>query len=130
MTVNIGRVHADDPFYRYKMPTVVIKEEGRGNGSKSVFVNVDAVAAAIGREPTRLVKYLGKGLGTRATYDKKQSMATLGGFFSPTVMQEAVQDFVDFDVLCGSCGNPETVLEMKKGSERRRCKACGEKTGS
>jgi translation initiation factor 2 beta subunit (eIF-2beta)/eIF-5 len=93
-------------------------------------VNIDAVAAALGREPARLVKHLGKSLGTNAQY--KSGVATLRGHLLPAAVQESVQesvqDFVDSDVLCGECQNPETVLEVKKGAERRQCKACGHKT--
>jgi hypothetical protein len=30
--VNIGRCHADDPFYRYKMPCVAIKQRAAATG--------------------------------------------------------------------------------------------------
>ena len=124
--LNIGRCHEDDPFYRYKMPPIMLKQEGRGNGPKTVITNIDAVAAALGREPARLVKHLGKSLGTNAQY--KSGVATLRGHLLPATLQESVQDFVDSDVLCGECQNPETVIEIQKGTERRRCKACGYKT--
>jgi len=100
--------------------------EGRGNGCKSVLVNIDAVASALDRSTGRLVKYLGKALATNAQC--KAGLTTLRGHHPTAVVQECIQDYIDSDVLCGKCLNPETVLEVKNGSERRRCKACGHKT--
>ena len=40
-TMNIaGLTPVDDPAYRYKMPRLMAKVEGRGNGIKTLLVNV------------------------------------------------------------------------------------------
>ena len=42
--VNINRSH--DPFYRYKMPKIITKVEGNGNGIKTVIPNLSDIAKA------------------------------------------------------------------------------------
>lgn len=41
-----------DMFYRYKMPKLMAKVEGKGNGIKTVIVNMVDIAKALGRPPT------------------------------------------------------------------------------
>ena len=46
-----------DPNFRYKMPRLTSKVEGRGNGIKTAVTNVKDVAQAIHRPPTYVMKW-------------------------------------------------------------------------
>ncbi len=51
MSINIRR-DVDDMFYRYKMPKLQAKIEGKGNGIKTLVVNMVDVAKSLNRPPT------------------------------------------------------------------------------
>jgi hypothetical protein len=51
MALNVNR-NVADAFYRYKMPKLLAKVEGKGNGIKTVIVNMVDIAKALGRPPT------------------------------------------------------------------------------
>lgn len=46
-----GTTTVEDPSYRYKMPCMQTKIEGKGNGIKTVLTNVVDVAASLNRDP-------------------------------------------------------------------------------
>jgi len=78
--VNISGVNpVDDPEYRYKMPTVFGKLEGRGNGSKTVIPNISDVALSLHREPGEVNKFFGCELGAQTTYNTETDRAVVNG---------------------------------------------------
>ena len=55
--LNVYR-NVSDAFYRYKMPRLLAKVEGKGNGIKTVIVNMTEIAKALGRPPTCKIRFI------------------------------------------------------------------------
>ncbi|KAI0073730.1 eukaryotic translation initiation factor 5 [Panus rudis PR-1116 ss-1] len=127
--VNIRR-DVDDKFYRYRMPLLMTKIEGKGNGIKTVIPNMSDVARALSRPPTYPTKFFGCELGAQTSFDEKNDRYIVNGAHDATKLRELLDVFIDKFVLCKSCKNPETDLIITKQEEIiRDCKACGERTG-
>ncbi|THH17188.1 hypothetical protein EW146_g3573 [Bondarzewia mesenterica] len=127
--VNVRR-DVDDKFYRYRMPILLTKIEGKGNGIKTVIPNMSDVARALSRPPTYPTKFFGSELGAQTTVDEKNDRYIVNGAHDATRLRELLDAFIDKFVLCGSCKNPETDLILTKNEMiMRDCKACGERTG-
>jgi len=126
--VNISGVNpVDDPEYRYKMPTVFGKLEGRGNGSKTVIPNISDVALSLHREPGEVNKFFGCELGAQTTYNTETDRAVVNGHHTDKVLQQLVHKYIESFVLCPNCGLPETEYKIKSGIVNHKCAACGSK---
>jgi len=127
--VNIRR-DVDDKFYRYKMPVLMTKIEGKGNGIKTVVPNMSDIARALSRPPTYPTKFFGCELGAQTTFDEKADRYIVNGAHDASRLRELLDVFIDKFVLCAACKNPETELILTKdGDIVRDCKACGQRTG-
>jgi translation initiation factor 5 len=124
MALNVNR-NVQDAFYRYKMPRLQAKVEGKGNGIKTVIVNMVDVARALGRPPTYVTKYFGCELGAQTQFDIKNERYIVNGSHDAAKMQDMLDGFIKKYVLCAQCENPETVLKIKKNMIGASCKACG-----
>lgn len=125
-SININR-NVTDLFYRYKMPKIVAKVEGKGNGIKTVIVNMSDVAKSLGRPPTYPTKYFGCELGAQTQFDSKHDRYIVNGSHDTTKLQDLLDGFIKKYVLCPECENPETdlIVNIKKVTISQSCKACG-----
>ncbi|XP_060070518.1 eukaryotic translation initiation factor 5-like [Ylistrum balloti] len=114
-----------DPFYRYKMPRLLAKVEGKGNGIKTVIVNMVEVAKALDRPPTYPTKYFGCELGAQTQFDFKNERYIVNGSHDAQKLQSLLDGFIKRFVLCPECSNPETKFTVKKTTIAQRCIACG-----
>jgi len=124
--INVNR-SVMDQFYRYKMPRIIAKVEGKGNGIKTVIVNMAEVAKALSRPPTYTTKYFGCELGAQTQFDLKNDRFIVNGSHDAAKLQDLLDGFIKRFVLCPACDNPETNLNvlLKKGMISQRCIACG-----
>jgi len=126
MTLNVNRA-IQDQFYRYKMPRLMAKVEGKGNGVKTVIPNMVEIARSLGRPATYCCKYFGCELGAQTQFDFKNERYIVNGAHDAAKLQDMLDGFIKKFVLCEKCDNPETVLKvyLKKGIITASCKACG-----
>ncbi|GAA5833474.1 hypothetical protein JCM11251_003505 [Rhodosporidiobolus azoricus] len=123
--VNVRR-DVKDKFYRYKMPLLLTKIEGKGNGIKTVFPNMADVARALNRPASYPTKFFGCELGAQATFNDDTERYIVNGAHDEGRMRELVDNFIAKFVLCQSCKNPETELFVTKNDFiKADCKACG-----
>lgn len=123
-SVNVNRAVAD-PFYRYKMPKLSAKVEGKGNGIKTVISNMSEIAKALERPPMYPTKYFGCELGAQTNFDAKNERYIVNGEHDANKLQDILDGFIKKFVLCKSCENPETTLFVRKNAIKSKCKACG-----
>ncbi|KAM3959709.1 eukaryotic translation initiation factor 5 isoform 2-T3 [Aphomia sociella] len=125
-SVNVNR-NVADAFYRYKMPRICAKVEGKGNGIKTVIVNMPEVAKALGRPATYPTKYFGCELGAQTQFDYKNERFIVNGSHDSAKLQDLLDGFIRKFVLCPECDNPETelIVSTKRNTISQGCKACG-----
>eukprot|EP00123_Amoebidium_parasiticum_P010381 comp20067_c0_seq1/m.24684 comp20067_c0_seq1/g.24684 ORF comp20067_c0_seq1/g.24684 comp20067_c0_seq1/m.24684 type:complete len:477 (-) comp20067_c0_seq1:360-1790(-) len=124
-TMNINS-NVTDAFYRYKMPKLVAKVEGKGNGIKTVIVNMDDIGKALNRPATYPTKFFGCELGAQTQMDEKNARFIVNGAHDAKDLQELLDKFIKKYVLCPQCENPETDMRVSsQGIIKAKCVACG-----
>lgn len=126
-TVNVRR-DVTDPFYRYKMERLQAKIEGKGNGIKTVVVNLNTVAQSLARPPAYIIKYFGFELGAQANAKPTDDRWIINGAHDAGKLQDYLDGFINKFVLCKKCKNPETNVIIKEPRILLDCKACGERS--
>lgn len=120
-TINIGRKNIKDPFYRYKMPILSIKNIGKGNGIKTELINIEDISRALSRDQESIMKFLAYELGTIA----KRNI--INGKFDESILNDILDKYITKYVICNICENPETFFVIKKKILKTQCKACGKR---
>lgn len=126
-TINI-RSDVKDPFYRYKMERLQSKIEGKGNGIKTVIVNLSSVAQSLARPGAYVIKYFGFELGAQTNTNPTDDRWIINGAHEASKLQDYLDGFINKFVLCKKCKNPETDVVIKDGRILLDCKACGQRS--
>ncbi|KAK5988863.1 Eukaryotic translation initiation factor 5 [Cladobotryum mycophilum] len=126
--VNVRR-DVKDSFYRYKMEELQTKVEGKGNGIKTVIVNLPSVAASLARPSSHVIKYFGFELGAPTKFYPQGERWIINGAHQAKTLQDLLDGFIDKFVLCKMCKNPETDVVLREGGRIvLDCKACGQRS--
>eukprot|EP01133_Synstelium_polycarpum_P011232 gene11232-13103_t len=115
-----------NPFYRYKMKVLQAKVEGKGNGIKTVVVNLKDIARDLDRAPEYLTKFFEIEIGSQTNIEADRY--SVNGAHSAETLAKILDSFIGRFVLCGSCRNPETKFIIKSKAMDLKCAACGAKT--
>ena len=126
MALNVNRKMVD-PFYRYKMPCLVTKVEGKGNGIKTVISNMIDIAKCLKCPAIYVMKYFSYELGAQTQFDAKTNRYIVNGVHEGDKLQNMLDGFIKKFVLCKKCENPETSFKIieKKCILKSSCEACG-----
>lgn len=115
----------DDPNYRYKMPKLVSKIEGRGNGIRTKIVNMADIARSLKRPPAYPTKFFGCELGALSKWEDKEEKSIVNGAHQQNDLQRLMDKFIQMYVLCPNCELPEIDIIVKKERVSCKCNACG-----
>lgn len=126
-TVNIRR-DVKDNFYRYKMEKIQSKIEGKGNGIKTVIVNLTSIANSLARPGAYVIKYFGFELGAQTNNNPADDRWIINGAHEASKLQDYLDGFINKFVLCKECKNPETEVIFKDENIVLDCKACGKRS--
>lgn len=110
-----------DPFYRYKRERLQVTP---GKANTTVLTNLDVIARQINRPVADLTTFLRKKTGTNAFV--KPEGIVLKGQFTADSLDGLLEEFIEAQVVCDTCGNPET--EVNVITKTRTCRACGATT--
>ena len=91
--INIGNRNSNDPFYRYKMPALIIKNKGKGNGVKTELINISDISKSLARDSESIMKFLGYELGTLA------NGIVINGKFDENILKELIEKYIEKFVI-------------------------------
>ena len=123
--VNIcGVKDIEDSNYRYKRDQEILKYEGKGNGKKTRFVNIDEISQQLHRTPDELTKFLGIDLSSSTNYIDKNTI--INGHIRKENIEKSLRNYIEIFVLCKKCGLPEISKYKINGKGiKTKCMSCG-----
>ncbi len=80
------------------------------------------------RPPSYVIKYFGFELGAQTNTNPKDDRWIINGAHEASKLQDSLDGFISRFVLCKSCKNPETEINIKDGRILLDCKACGQRS--
>lgn len=93
-----------------------------------MVANLPSVSASLARPPAYVIKYFGFELGAQTNTNPKDDRWIINGAHEASKLQDSLDGFISRFVLCRSCKNPETEINIKDGNILLDCKACGQRS--
>jgi translation initiation factor 2 subunit 2 len=104
---------------RFRVPEVDVFIEGK----TTVFRNLEEIADAVNREPSQILVYLLRELGTAGTIDGKRIV--FKGRVPASQVEKRLRGYIETFVLCSECQRPDTRLVKEGRITLLECDACG-----
>ncbi len=104
---------------RFKIP----EPEVDVTGNRTTLRNLKDIADALNREPTHLMRYLLREVGTAGNLDGVKGL--FQGKFETDTLRDRVNRYVEEFVICPECGKPDTKIMKQGRTHLLKCEACG-----
>eukprot|EP00825_Cyclidium_porcatum_P044486 TRINITY_DN6543_c0_g1_i4.p1 TRINITY_DN6543_c0_g1~~TRINITY_DN6543_c0_g1_i4.p1 ORF type:complete len:433 (-),score=67.50 TRINITY_DN6543_c0_g1_i4:242-1540(-) len=119
--------YIEDINYRYQMPKIQFKIEGKGNGIRTNVINMFDIAKALRVNTDYPLKFMGIELGSQIYYKERGNDVTtiINGQFQEKDLIRTLDKFIDKYVLCPGCKQPEMLLRIKNKMVCGKCDGCG-----
>ncbi|MEA1943745.1 MAG: translation initiation factor IF-2 subunit beta [Euryarchaeota archaeon] len=123
-TKSLDRAFEQMPDYlttdvRFSIPEPEVIIEGK----TTVLRNFLEITDTLNRDPTHVLKYLLRELGTAGKIDGNR--AIFQGKFTAQIVQSQISAYADEFVICSECGRPDTELVRNDRVLMLKCAACG-----
>ncbi len=104
---------------RFQIPDLDVFYEGK----TTVLRNFGDIVDAINREPSHLIAYLLREVGTAGNLEGRR--VVFKGRVPIKHLEDRISNYVDFFVLCSECKRPDTKLIKDGRTLVLECEACG-----
>ncbi len=104
---------------RFSVPNV----DALAEGNTTVVRNFADIASILNREPSHLISYLLKELGTAGVLEGRR--VVFKGRVSPRQIGQKIESYTKTFVLCSECQKPDTRIVKEGRTQILQCEACG-----
>ena len=110
-----------DPTHRYKRDKIEITIQNT-NGGITKLLNIDKIATQLNCDVADILKFLKKKANTSII---EKNGPFLRKSESVENIEKILEEFINKEILCPKCNNPEFSAEKVEKTEVKTCKACG-----
>lgn len=110
-----------DPSYRYTRDLIKISIF-HSNGGMTKLENINLIVEQLGCELDEILKFIKKHISC--------SIINKNGIFIKKIesadnLEEIIEEYIEKEILCKKCNNPEFNIDIQKKKKYKICKACG-----
>ncbi len=104
---------------RFELPTV----DSIVQGKQTIWKNFSKCAKDLKREELQMYKFMMKEISTSSTI--VNGTLVLNGIFNNQKMNQILEKYLKFFVLCSACKKPDTEIVVQNNVKILKCTACG-----